>query len=84
MLRDKTNGNRTEQESRVLEEIVYDRDDNVYRFAEAPPGKLDAGGDTAFLALSTLEQDPARRRAIQLEAIRALAPATRPAPTRPR
>jgi probable F420-dependent oxidoreductase len=45
---------------------------------------LDAGVDTAFLALSTLEQDPARRRTIQLDAIRALAPATRPAPTRPR
>jgi len=45
---------------------------------------LDAGVDTGFLALSTLEQDPARRRAIQLEALRALAPATRPAPTRPR
>jgi hypothetical protein len=45
---------------------------------------LDAGVDTAFLALSTLEQDPARRRAIQLEALRALAPATRPAPSRPR
>jgi probable F420-dependent oxidoreductase len=45
---------------------------------------LDAGVDTAFLALSTLEQDPARRRAIQLDAIRALAPATRPVPTRPR
>ena len=45
---------------------------------------LDAGVDTAFLALSTLEQDPARRRAIQLDALRALAPATRPAPTRPR
>jgi len=45
---------------------------------------LDAGVDTAFLALSTLEQDPERRRSIQLEAIRALAPARRPAPTRPR
>ncbi|MGH7306147.1 MAG: LLM class flavin-dependent oxidoreductase, partial [Candidatus Rokuibacteriota bacterium] len=45
---------------------------------------LDAGVDTAFLALSTLEQDPARRRAIQLDALRALAPATRPAPSRPR
>jgi alkanesulfonate monooxygenase SsuD/methylene tetrahydromethanopterin reductase-like flavin-dependent oxidoreductase (luciferase family) len=45
---------------------------------------LDAGVDTAFLALSTLEQDPARRRAIQLDAIRALAPATRPVPSRPR
>jgi probable F420-dependent oxidoreductase len=44
---------------------------------------LDAGVDTAFLALSTLEQDPARRRAIQLDALRALAPATRPAPIRP-
>ena len=44
---------------------------------------LDAGVDTAFLALSTLEQDPDRRRAIQLDALRALAPATRPAPTRP-
>jgi len=45
---------------------------------------LDAGVDTVFLALSTLEQDPARRRAIQLDALRALAPATRPAPSRPR
>jgi hypothetical protein len=45
---------------------------------------LDAGVDTAFLALSTLEQDPARRRAIQLDALRALAPATRPVPSRPR
>jgi len=34
---------------------------------------LDAGVDTAFLALSTLEQDTARRRAIQLDALRALA-----------
>jgi len=38
---------------------------------------LDAGIDTAFLALSTLEQDPARRRALLLDAVRALAPATR-------
>jgi len=45
---------------------------------------LDAGVDTAFLALSTYEQDPGGRRAIQLDALRALAPATRPAPTRPR
>jgi hypothetical protein len=45
---------------------------------------LDAGVDTAFLALSTLEQDPTRRRALQVDALRALAPATRPAPTRPR
>jgi probable F420-dependent oxidoreductase len=40
---------------------------------------LDAGVDTAFLALSTLEQEPSRRRAIQLDALRALAPATRTA-----
>ena len=45
---------------------------------------LDAGVDTAFLALSTSELDPARRRAIQLDALRALAPSTPPAPTRPR
>jgi probable F420-dependent oxidoreductase len=38
---------------------------------------LDAGIDTAFLALSTLEQDPARRRALLLDAVRALAPAPR-------
>ena len=36
---------------------------------------LDAGIDTAFLALSTAEQDAARRRAILLDATRALAPA---------
>jgi probable F420-dependent oxidoreductase len=35
---------------------------------------LDAGIDTAFLAISTVEQDPARRRAILLDATRALAP----------
>jgi probable F420-dependent oxidoreductase len=35
---------------------------------------LDAGIDTAFLALSTAEQDAARRRAILLDATRALAP----------
>jgi probable F420-dependent oxidoreductase len=45
---------------------------------------LDAGIDTAFLNLSTFEQDPARRRAILLDASRALAPATRSARTRPR
>ena len=45
---------------------------------------LDAGIDTAFLALSTLETDPARRRAILLDAVQTLAPATRPAPTPPR
>ena len=38
---------------------------------------LDAGIDTASLALSTVEQDPARRRAILLDATRALAPALR-------
>lgn len=37
---------------------------------------LDAGIDTAFLALSTLEQDPARKREIMLSALRALAPGT--------
>lgn len=35
---------------------------------------MDAGVDTAFLALSTLEQDPARERGILMEATRALAP----------
>jgi probable F420-dependent oxidoreductase len=38
---------------------------------------LDAGIDTAFLALSTAEQGPARRRAILLDATRALAPTLR-------
>lgn len=38
---------------------------------------LDAGIDTAFLALSTGEQDPTKRREILLDAIRALAPARR-------
>jgi len=37
---------------------------------------FDAGIDTASLALSTVEEDPARRRAILLEAVRALAPAS--------
>jgi probable F420-dependent oxidoreductase len=37
---------------------------------------LDAGIDTAFLQLSTLEADPARRRAILADAVRALAPRT--------
>jgi probable F420-dependent oxidoreductase len=41
---------------------------------------LDAGVDTAFLALSTAEADPARRRAILLDAMRALAPARRASP----
>ena len=36
---------------------------------------LDAGIDTAFLSLSTLEPDPARKRQVLLAAIRALAPA---------
>ncbi len=37
---------------------------------------LDAGIDTAFLALSTFEQEPARRRDVLLSAVRALAPGT--------
>ncbi len=35
---------------------------------------LEAGIDTAFLSLSTLEPDPSRKRAILAEAVRALAP----------
>ena len=35
---------------------------------------LDAGIDTAALALSTVEEDPTRRREILLDAVRALAP----------
>jgi alkanesulfonate monooxygenase SsuD/methylene tetrahydromethanopterin reductase-like flavin-dependent oxidoreductase (luciferase family) len=35
---------------------------------------LEAGIDTAFLQLSTLEADPARRRTIVADAVRALAP----------
>jgi probable F420-dependent oxidoreductase len=35
---------------------------------------LDAGIDTAFLQVSTLQPDPARRRQILLDALRALAP----------
>jgi probable F420-dependent oxidoreductase len=35
---------------------------------------LEAGIDTAFLSLSTLETDPARRRTALLDAVRALAP----------
>jgi probable F420-dependent oxidoreductase len=35
---------------------------------------LDAGIDTAFLQVSTLEQEPARRRQVLLDALRALAP----------
>src|SRR5262249_60110089 len=38
---------------------------------------LDAGIDTASLAVSSVEEDPARRRAILLDAVRALAPAAR-------
>ncbi len=37
---------------------------------------LDAGVDTAFLQVSTLDLDPARRRQLLLDALRALAPAT--------
>jgi alkanesulfonate monooxygenase SsuD/methylene tetrahydromethanopterin reductase-like flavin-dependent oxidoreductase (luciferase family) len=38
---------------------------------------LAAGIDTAFLQLSTLEPDPARKRQILLDALHALAPDTR-------
>jgi len=41
---------------------------------------LEAGIDTAFLSLSTLEPDPARKRQALLDAVRALAP---PAPDGP-
>jgi alkanesulfonate monooxygenase SsuD/methylene tetrahydromethanopterin reductase-like flavin-dependent oxidoreductase (luciferase family) len=37
---------------------------------------LDAGIDTAFLNLSTVETDPARRRQVLLDALRALAPSS--------
>jgi probable F420-dependent oxidoreductase len=40
---------------------------------------LDAGIDTAFLQVSTLEPDPGRRRQVLLDALRALAPGPRPA-----
>jgi probable F420-dependent oxidoreductase len=40
---------------------------------------LDAGIDTAFLQVSTLEPEPARRRQALLDALRALAPASSPA-----
>jgi probable F420-dependent oxidoreductase len=40
---------------------------------------LDAGIDTAFLQVSTLEQEPLRRRQILLDALRALAPRIPPA-----
>lgn len=39
---------------------------------------LDAGIDTAFLALATMEQDPARRRRILGDAVRSLAPGRSP------
>jgi hypothetical protein len=35
---------------------------------------LEAGIDTAFLQVSTLETDPARRRQVLGDAVRALAP----------
>ena len=35
---------------------------------------LEAGIDTAFLQVSTLESDPARRRQVLGDAVRALAP----------
>jgi hypothetical protein len=44
---------------------------------------LDAGIDTAFLQVSTLEADPARRRRVLLDALRALAPSPSP-PEEPR
>jgi hypothetical protein len=37
---------------------------------------LDHGIDTAFLAMSTNDPDPARRRTLVLDAIRALAPSS--------
>jgi len=40
---------------------------------------LDAGIDTAFLQVSTLEPDPGRRRQVLLDALRALAPGPPPA-----
>lgn len=40
---------------------------------------LDAGIDTAFLQVSTLEIDPGRRRRVLLDALRALAPGPGPA-----
>jgi probable F420-dependent oxidoreductase len=39
---------------------------------------LDNGLDTAFLQLQTNDPDPARRRALMLDAMRALAPSSRP------
>ena len=39
---------------------------------------LDAGIDTAFLQVSTLEPDPARARQALLDALRALAPSPSP------
>jgi len=39
---------------------------------------LAAGIDTAFLSLSTVEQDPARKREVVRSAIRALAPGKPP------
>ncbi len=38
---------------------------------------MEAGVDTAFLSLSTFEQDPGRKRKILLDAMRALAPSAR-------
>lgn len=40
MLRDKTRGNRTEQESRLLDDILYDLQ---MRFVRAAPGRSPAG-----------------------------------------
>jgi len=59
--------------ARVLEDLIIrgsmtEIRDHVRRY-------LDAGIDTAFLNLSTLEADPARKRQVLLDALRALAPA---------
>jgi len=45
---------------------------------------LDAGIDTAFLSLSTTEADPARRRHVLADALRALAPSESRRPVKPR
>jgi uncharacterized protein DUF1844 len=39
VLRDKTSGNRTEQEDRLLEELVYDLQMRFVRVAEARPSR---------------------------------------------
>jgi len=44
----------------------------------SPARYFDAGIDTAFLQVSTLEPDAARRRQAVGDALRALAPSARP------